>query len=774
MNFVYIAQYCMRKISIIRAYYVIEVPEGDSMRAAKKPLRVYWNVPTMQCKSKKVPFENLFEKYGILQNKNDSFRGEKISILYDPGLFPAILKNDSSGTLKFRNGGVPQGGDLEEHLSSFRQELDKSIPNPDFSGLGIIDFESWRPVFRQNFGVLVPYKDTSYEIERKLHWWWPEQSKNFGVLVPYKDTSYEIERKLHWWWPEQWIKAEAKRRFEASAREFMQTTLSVAKQMRPNALWGYYAFPYCFNMAKNGLHEACADGVPNENDKLHWLWSESSALFPSIYSSRDLSTSQLAALVRGRMSEATRVSRRNSPVLPYFWFRYREGGYLSEVDLKSVLHTLYSSGATGFVIWGSSNDVNTKEKCNNLQNYLDKTLGPNIAKYTKANTIFRDEEYNVDDDLKDNSTTTENNSNVIELDPDFYWEPPKNYTYNIKENVEEEIRKKNTTLDNKISTDDTQHESVLISKIINSVNNNTNVIVEDQKENQINTDTSQSTAYLSKNSKKGYPITDHGIEGFVYTTRGPYLNDKSTSTAIAATSDYFSISLNTSTKVTHSSKFIDIESNITTEATTFRTESPNFDTSTDEKKTQANLDLVTKAESSKWLQETTETATESVTESVSESIQNYTAEYIKTVPIEDVTDSEVTNIHFFNHDTFLKDFNNIETTETSLDQTTDYKDSTNEFKDSSITKDFRDNKSTSTDLYTTDSTDCIDCTESSLKTDTDSLNSEESLEDSQSTVPNQVIGIVIRNIECCKYCVVIKCILFLLKNIIFKSLLVCF
>lgn len=36
-------------------------------------------------------------------------------------------------------------------------------------GIGVIDFESWRPVFRQNFGVLKPYKDLSYDIERKRH-----------------------------------------------------------------------------------------------------------------------------------------------------------------------------------------------------------------------------------------------------------------------------------------------------------------------------------------------------------------------------------------------------------------------------------------------------------------------------------------------------------------------------------------------------------------------------------------------------------------------------
>ncbi|KOB65628.1 Hyaluronidase, partial [Operophtera brumata] len=83
-------------------YYVIEMPEA---LPTHKPFKVYWNVPTKQCKSKKIPFSNLYEKFGIIQNAHDHFSGEKVTILYDPGLFPALLKNETSGRFKFRNGG---------------------------------------------------------------------------------------------------------------------------------------------------------------------------------------------------------------------------------------------------------------------------------------------------------------------------------------------------------------------------------------------------------------------------------------------------------------------------------------------------------------------------------------------------------------------------------------------------------------------------------------------------------------------------------------------
>lgn len=106
----------------------------DDEVPTKKPFQVYWNVPTMQCQSKQIPFNDLYKKYGIIQNDGDKFRGEKITIMYEPGLFPAIFKNETSGKYKFRNGGVPQEGNLEDHLAVFRKDMQEIVPDPDFSG----------------------------------------------------------------------------------------------------------------------------------------------------------------------------------------------------------------------------------------------------------------------------------------------------------------------------------------------------------------------------------------------------------------------------------------------------------------------------------------------------------------------------------------------------------------------------------------------------------------------------------------------------------------
>ena len=66
-----------------------------------KPFLVVWNHPTVGCGQN--GFDLGLEKWGIVDNTNDEFRGEDIYLFYDYGLFP-IIKNDGRQI----NGGIPQ------------------------------------------------------------------------------------------------------------------------------------------------------------------------------------------------------------------------------------------------------------------------------------------------------------------------------------------------------------------------------------------------------------------------------------------------------------------------------------------------------------------------------------------------------------------------------------------------------------------------------------------------------------------------------------------
>lgn len=117
---------------------------------------------------------------------------------------------------------------------------------------------------------------------------------------------------------------------------------------------------------------------------------------------------------------------------------------------------LHISATSGFIIWGSSNDVNTVEKCEKLLKYTTEVLGPTIARFTKPKSRRNS---------TDDSETTENPvSNTIGLttwrpvlkdhqnssnnpkqpafDSEYHWDPPENYTQDIVHYVEQEFHKK--------------------------------------------------------------------------------------------------------------------------------------------------------------------------------------------------------------------------------------------------------------------------------------------------------------------------------------------
>ncbi|GAB0093057.1 Hyaluronidase [Sergentomyia squamirostris] len=356
---------CMRKMS--RSLYdnfflfiLLNLAFMDVFNAIPSaPMRFFWNVPTFMCSKYGIDFQDVTREYGVIQNINDTFRGNEISILYDPGVFPALLENSSSGRLVKRNGGVPQEGSLHEHLNIFNKHLDELIPNTDYEGIAVIDFESWRPVFRQNFGTLQPYRNLSVRIERERH---PK-------------------------WHHRQIVKEAAKNFEESGRMFMEQTLKFAKSARPRAVWGYYAFPYCFNgNSRDPL--TCSTEVQQENNRILWLYENSDVLLPSVYLSESMAPNMRKSIVKGRVGEANRMARathhRPRPqVLTYIRYVYTDTlNFLSQADLYDTFSVMEQKKSDG-ILWGSSFDLNSQTKCQQFRAYLEDQLGPILRLFTK-------------------------------------------------------------------------------------------------------------------------------------------------------------------------------------------------------------------------------------------------------------------------------------------------------------------------------------------------------------------------------------------------------
>lgn len=305
-------------------------------------LEVYWNIPSFMCRKHKIAFNDTVTSFGIRQNKFDNFQGNIISIMYDPGMFPALGSN-----LERRNGGVPQEGDLVRHLQEYKIAVDDLIPDVNNNGLAIIDFESWRPIFRQNFGSLAPYKDLSFQIERDRHPFWTKSRQQ----------------------------QEAENRFEVAGQRFVEETILLSKKLRPNALWGYYAFPYCFNKNQN----ECPKEVRDENDRMGWIFRNSDLILPSVYlEEQKMKNNERQRMVKARIQEAKRFAKLyNKKTYVYIRYVYIDTKKLvSEADLIMVFQTAQNLKADGVILWGSSKDLSSRKQCQKLQTYLDTKMGP--------------------------------------------------------------------------------------------------------------------------------------------------------------------------------------------------------------------------------------------------------------------------------------------------------------------------------------------------------------------------------------------------------------
>lgn len=187
------------------------------------------------------------------------------------------------------------------------------------------------------------------------------------------------------------LKSLARQKFEESARKFMEETLRWGVRDRPKGLWGFYGFPACFNKRRRKTDKKftgrCHRGTKRRNDRLSWLWSQSTALYPSIYLPPRLAGSKDAALmVRHRLLEALRVasvwrhgnvSERATPVFPYARLAFTHTlSFLNKTDLVHTLGESAALGVAGVVLWGELKFAKSRDQCILLRDYIHTVLGP--------------------------------------------------------------------------------------------------------------------------------------------------------------------------------------------------------------------------------------------------------------------------------------------------------------------------------------------------------------------------------------------------------------
>ncbi|MCJ8734802.1 hypothetical protein PDJAM_G00239540 [Pangasius djambal] len=328
------------------------VSDSDSV-LRKHGFSVVWNMPTSKC-------ERVFgvtlplQQYGIIHNAEQRFRGENISLFYERrlGLYPYINREGLSV-----NGGVPQKGNLDSHLALSEGQI-RALMRRSFSGLAVVDWEKWQPLWVRNYGIRQAYNDLSKQLVREKH---PDMS-------------------------EEEVTSLATAEFEKAAKSFMEETLRLGVKARPKGLWGFYGYPGCYNdrgAKESGYTGQCKPGTEALNDKLAFLWRQSTALYPSVYVRQELAGHPNTRLmVRHRVLEAFRVASQHGrdaprlPILPYARVAFTKTlHFLNQTDLENTLGEIASLGAAGVVLWGEMGFAKSKHQCILLRDYIRTVLG---------------------------------------------------------------------------------------------------------------------------------------------------------------------------------------------------------------------------------------------------------------------------------------------------------------------------------------------------------------------------------------------------------------
>ncbi|XP_055464117.1 hyaluronidase-1-like [Psammomys obesus] len=328
-----------------------------------EPFSVFWAAPTLFCKDNFNVKINL-QVFNIIPNPLETQSGSTITIFYpnELGYYPYFSEDGKSFS-----GGIPQNVNLSEHLKKSANDIAGAVELWRSEGLAVIDWEGWKPQWDRNWG------------SRRI----------------YKNHSLAFTRHRHPDWSETKVRTVAQQEFENAARSLMNVTLTLALEMRPKRLWGFYLYPDCYNydyrINAKFYQGSCPDDEIFRNDQLLWLWEKSAALYSSIYLSKILK-SNLNALkfVHFRVREALRVAEmaRKDYALPVFIFS--RPFYLQSVEALSeedLVHTVGESaalGAAGIILWGGYEYYHSEEACLSVQETVQGLLGPYVLNVTSA------------------------------------------------------------------------------------------------------------------------------------------------------------------------------------------------------------------------------------------------------------------------------------------------------------------------------------------------------------------------------------------------------
>ena len=174
---------------------------SSSLLCDPLPYEIYWNVADQDPEGINLTAFSIFPARYTQTGDGCSTPGCK---RWSQGVFPTI---SSSG--KKVNGGVPQNASLSEHLGTLTRDVVHWIPDPEWSGNAVLDFEAWTTVWELN-----THGDD-----------WHSRR--------YPEYSLELEAEEHPDWNDLEVYLHARKQFDTSALNFFAETLKTLTNLRP-------------------------------------------------------------------------------------------------------------------------------------------------------------------------------------------------------------------------------------------------------------------------------------------------------------------------------------------------------------------------------------------------------------------------------------------------------------------------------------------------------------------------------------------------------------
>lgn len=252
---------------------------------------------------------------------------------------------------------------FQQHLAKAAKDLEFKVPDPDFDGIIILDYEKWGPGYA---GASNAFRDK----------WRDDFLKhNPGAInAPNLDALLESE-------------------YDALATKYYKETIELGKKLRPKSKWGVYSWPHDYKAAVYGK----PDPNPHRkrNDELYaWAWELLDVMTPSAYVIKHVlpdgspipdhnhywTESAHRAWLADLVRESQRVGK-GKPVFPYFCSHETADPFFGKpvliADVERTMKTLIEEGATGMILW---DHFESQAKFNMAQTWINSALVPTLVK----------------------------------------------------------------------------------------------------------------------------------------------------------------------------------------------------------------------------------------------------------------------------------------------------------------------------------------------------------------------------------------------------------